>query len=479
MPTQSSQRVAVRDSAGKERVLYEPYDYQQSWHESEARNFLSWGTRGTGKSRWLRWDAIIRCLMFPYFKALIVRRTMPQLQKSHLMPDLIPHEMEMLGGQFTQKPPVAKFPNGSTITFGHVEREKDALDYLSSEYGYIGFDELSTFTLDMFLNVSSAARAPQGAPYVAVVRAGSNPLGIGARWMKEWFITHNVDYSVYEDYVPDDYVAEFSELSQNKSINRAEYEARLKNLPPHVRRAWLKGEFIDEGSYFDDFQAEREGDDGVKRPWHVIREMPSLQVLGGVNPLDVPWMNVYRSFDWGYYPDPAVCLWTMILPNGWEVVFKEKFWHKTLAADVAKDIQAESRGMKIIETFADPSCFAKRGETQYSIGDIIQQHGIPLRQSTNDRALYGYAINDHLNTIIDGKPKLRILAPMGSLGCPELIRTMPEMQVDPDDPNKIAEGEDHFVVSLAYLCIGTPAASKDPQKSAVPRWMQHGRRFRG
>jgi hypothetical protein len=475
--TPTEHRIALVDESGAERVLYEPYDYQRPWHESNARNFLAWGTRGTGKSRFLRWHAIILCLMFPYFKALIVRRTMPQLQKSHLMPDLIPYEMEMLGGRFVQKPPVAHFPNGSTITFGHVEQEKDALDYLSSEYGFIGFDELSTFTLDQFLNVSSAARAPKNAPYVAVVRAGSNPLGIGAKWMRDWFITHNVDYSTYEDYNPDDYEAVFSELSQNLSINKAEYEARLKNLPPHVRRAWLKGEFIDEGSYFTDFLPTRENDNGEKKPWHVIQEMPKMP--GGENPLDVPWLNIYRSFDWGYYPDPAVCHWTIVMPNGWEIVFKEKTWSKTLAADVAKDIVHLSQGMRIIETFADPSCFAKRGETDFSVGDIIQQNGVPLRMSTNDRALYGYAINDHLNTIIEDKPKLRILDKMGSLGCPELIRSLPEMQVDPKDANKVKEGDDHWVASLAYLCIGTPAASRDPRKSSIPRWMQPRRRFRG
>jgi hypothetical protein len=297
--------------------------------------------------------------------------------------------------------------------------------------------------------------------------------------MKEWFIDHKVDYSVYEDYNPNDFVAMFSELSQNKSANRAEYEARLKNLPPHVRRAWLRGEFIDEGSYFADFEPQRVNDAGMKEPWHVIRDIPTLQELGGMSPLDIPWINIYRSFDWGYYPDPAVCLWTMVLPNGWEIVFKEKTWSKTLAADVAKDIVKESAGMKIIETFADPSCFAKRGETDYSVGDLIQQNGVPLRQSTNDRALYGYAINDHLRTIVHGQPKLRILDTMGSLGCPELIRTIPEMQVDPSDPNKMLAGKDHHVVALAYLCIGSPVASQDPRKAVTPRWMQRGRRFRG
>src|SRR6266850_2672960 len=206
--------VSVANFEGEEIVLYAPMDDPQcnqvAIHESNAPNLLALGTRGTGKSTTLRWDAIIRCLTFPNFRALILRRTMPDLRKSHLA--FIDYEMRMLGGVFLHTTFEAKFPNGSVLQFSHCEKMTDVLNFLSSEWGFIGFDELSTFTLEMFLQISAAARAPLSAPYVAIVRACSNPLGPGAAWMKQWFIDRDVNLAEYPDYHPDDFEMQFSRL---------------------------------------------------------------------------------------------------------------------------------------------------------------------------------------------------------------------------------------------------------------------------
>jgi hypothetical protein len=242
-------------------------------------------------------------------------------------------------------------------------------------------------------------------------------------------------------------------------------------LPEHIRRAWLDGEWISEGMYFADFR--QRIDD---KPWHVIREMPRVK---GEYLLDQSWISIYRCLDWGYFPDPAVCLWIAVLPDGRAIVFKEKSWRQTLAAQVADEIKRESEGMRVIETFADPSIFAKRGETLYSVGDIMENQGVPLTSSINDRELFGYAIHDHLNTLINGVPKLQVLERSGRYGCPDLIRTIQEVQVDPKDPRKIGQGNDHWVVALAYFCIGQAPPSRDPELSSLRRWMMPKRKMRG
>lgn len=458
--------LSVTNEQGEPENLYTPYPHQVAFHKSQAPNLLALGTRNTGKSLCLRMDAILRCLLIPNFRALIIRRTMPELRRSHLGD--IPREMALLGGVYLETTHTAKFPNGSTITFAHCERESDVLNFLSSQYGMIGFDELSTFTLTQFLQICAAARAPKEAPYKAVVRAGSNPLGVGASWMKAWFVDKKVNYEKYPDYDPNDYEMIFSTLVDNKSADVKAYTSRLKNLPAHVRRAWLLGEFTNEGCYFEDFFPTTEAG-----PWHVIPTMPTVQ---GQPLLDQQWINIYRTLDWGYAPDPAVCHWIAVLPNGHEIVFMEHSWTQMIAADVATQIKRYSAGMRIIETFADPSIFAKHGETVYSVGELIEQNGIPLTKSLNDRELFGYAIHDHLNTLIGDRPKLQILAPQpgGRYGCPDLIRTLPEVQVDTRNERKasqIAPGEDHWVVSLAYFCIGNAPPSRDPKVSVTPRWM--------
>ena len=465
----------AQDEEGKEHLVYKPQIYQEPFHASNAPNLLALGTRGTGKSLMIRMDAILRCLMIPNFRALIIRRTMPELRKSHLV--YIEREMRLLGGTFLRTVSTAEFPNGSTIVFAHCETEADILNFLSSEYGAIYFDELSTFTLNQFLQISAAARAPEGCGYQAIVRAGSNPLGVGAEWMEQWFVSKSVRLEDYPDYNPDDFEMQFSTLDQNAHLDRKAYTARLKNLPEHVRRAWLLGEFVMDGAYFSDFR--KVDNDG--KPWHVIDSIPSM-----IDPsdgrrksiIDVAWMKIYRAIDWGYFPDPAVCLWIAVLPNKRAFVFKERSWLKTLAADVAKAIKKESEGMHIVESFCDPTMTIIEGQV-YSIGDIFEQNGVPVTAATNDRILYGYSVHEYLNEIIDEKPKVQILKGAGeSYGCTNLIRTFGQLRMDKTDPRKLANGEDHWVVALAYFCMGGAQPSSNPAKPNTPRWMQAKRRPR-
>ncbi len=451
--------ITVTDAeTGEDRIVYATWPHQSKFHASQTPNLLALGTRGTGKSLMLRMDAIMRCLMIPNFRALIIRRTMPELRRSHLA--YIDAEMAAVGGVFLRTVSTGKFSNGSTLVFAHCETEADVMNFLSSEYGFIGFDELSTFTLEQFLKISAAARAPLHANYMAVVRAGSNPLGVGADWMYTWFVDKSVRMEDFPDYNPNDFEMQFSTIDDNPSLDAVQYKARLRNLPEHVRRAWLEGERVVEGMYFMDFH--KTLDD---KPWHVIDEAPTYQ--GTPITRGHAWISIYRAIDWGYYPDPAVCLWIAVLPNKWAIVFKEKSWRRTLAADVAKDIKRESEGMRIVESFCDPVMLIKEGQV-YSIGEIFEQNGVPVTAGINDRVLYGYSIHDHLNTIIDGRPKLQIV----KSACPDLIRTIPQMRTDSNDPRKIADGEDHWVVGLAYFCMGQAAPSREPGTTTSRRWMK-------
>lgn len=474
-----SNAITFTGEDGKTQILYEPQDdpecNQAAFHASDAPNLLALGTRGTGKSTTLRWDAHIRCLMFPGFRALILRRTMPDLRKSHLA--FIEREMKLMGGTYLHTTFEAKHSNGSLIQFSHCEKLADVLNFLSSEWDYIGFDELSTFSLEMFLQICAACRASTAVPWKALVRACSNPLGPGAPWMKQWFIDRDVNLAEYPDYHPDDFEMQFSRLSGNKYINKKEYEKRLRNLPDHVRRAWLLGEFVVEGAYFTDFMKakyDEEKDEVI--PWHAIQIMPTWQ---GLDIFKLPWIKVYRSVDWGYHPDPAVCHWHVVLPDKRKFTFQEKTWKRTLAVDVAKEIKKFSDGMSIVETFCDPTMFVKTGNAPYSIAEIFEQNGVPLVAAQNDRILYGYSVHELLNTPghdEKGKecPSWQIL----DYACPELIRTFPLLQMDETDPRKIADGPDHWVISCAYFAMGGAPPSREPGRSEVPRWMRPKSRSR-
>lgn len=461
-------RSVMIPTAGKMVPIYTPQDHQVPFHESQALNLLALGTRGTGKSVSLRWDAILRCLLWPGFRALLLRRTLQDLRKNHL--HAIAREMKLLGGTFNWTTYEARFPNGSILQLSHCESLGDVENYLGSEWGFIGFDELSTFTLEMFLKISVAARAPKDQPYIAVVRGGTNPLGIGAPWIKEWFVDKTVNLADYPDYNPDDFEMQFQTLEQNAYLDKADYEKRLKNLPEHIRKAWLLGEFVIEGAYFTDFNQRKQLEDGSIVPWHVIDMLPDWK---GQPLITQPWLTIYRAVDWGYDPDPAVCLWIAVLPGGRAIVFKERTYRREIASEVAKKIAKESAGMRIADTFCDPSMFIKDGTGAYTIGDIFGQHGVPCTPAQNNREVYGTSVHDYLNTVVqvadDIKvPKVQILRG----ACPELLRTFPVLQMDETLPSRIADGPDHWVIALAYFCMGQASATQDPEKPRVRRWMQ-------
>jgi len=115
----------------------------------------------------------------------------------------------------------------------------------------------------------------------------------------------------------------------------------------------------------------------------------------------------------------------------------------------------------------------------YTIGDIFEQNGVPLTPSTNKREVYGYAIHNYLNTEIkvgdrpeDVVPQLQIVAENGPYGCPRLIKTLPILRVGHPDPNKIADGDDHWAVATAYFCMGQAGPAPSVGVSDLPKWMR-------
>jgi hypothetical protein len=116
--------------------------------------------------------------------------------------------------------------------------------------------------------------------------------------------------------------------------------------------------------------------------------------------------------------------------------------------------------------------FIRTGTVEYSIGEIFESNGVPLTAAQNSRELYGYSVHDHLNTMIDGHPQLQIVEGHGNWGCPELIKTFPTLRIDDTDSRKIAPGNDHYVIALAYYCMGHAAPRQDPQRSTIPQWMR-------
>lgn len=457
---------------GKYRHLYTPSPKQLDFHESETLNCIMEGRRGTGKSWAIRNDAHLRALAFPGFTYLIVRRTMGELKKTHLK--FLAREMKAFDGDFNKTDAIALYPNGSLGFYASCNSEDEMLKLLGGDYHAIYFDEITTFTGEQIGKIGTCLRVPEdpeglGQVILPRLRGGTNPIGIGAEYVHAHFITKDVNYEEEPDYNPADYEAIHLDAVDNIYIDPEKYDKQFAGVPEHIRRAWKHGEWIVEGAYFQDFHATIEGE-----PWHIIHELPIVGDGERAMPMRLcPWLLIYRTQDWGFSPDPAVTLWLAMLPNGRAIAFKERDWLMTPASKVAKDVEADSQGMRVVETYADPTMFRDQQATElHSIADIFADNGVSLTKSRNDRSGIGFAIHEWLNTILpDGKPMLQIYAP----GCPKLAKTLPMMRVDKNNATRIADSSnDHWTIALGYFCQGRVGTSDEqPQGSTVlPWWMQ-------
>ena len=150
--------LSLTDGDGKSKVIYAAWPKQIFLHSVTTPNFLLEGERGTGKSTCLRWDCHLKALAYPGYKYLILRRTMGELRKSHLTPDLLPTEIELLGGRslgMRTGHAEAIYLNVSFGLFGHCETEADIDKYLSTQFYQIVFDEIVTFPWDWLTRIAT------------------------------------------------------------------------------------------------------------------------------------------------------------------------------------------------------------------------------------------------------------------------------------------------------------------------------------
>src|SRR3990167_6477056 len=232
-------------------ILWEPHPGPQT--DFLRRNediVLFGGSKGPGKTDGLLADALGQ-VETPGYKALLIRRTFPQLQeiidRAHV---LLPRMGFKWNGDIRRY----TAPNGSLIEFGSCDSEIDKERYQGKEYHWIGFDQLEQFTESQFNFVSAQNRTTN--PNIrCFIRASANPGGIGHWWIKRRFVDGKNPNETYTTefkhplepgktitrtfcYVP-------AKVYDNPSLLKANpgYLANLMSLPENERRAYLEGDW--------------------------------------------------------------------------------------------------------------------------------------------------------------------------------------------------------------------------------------------
>jgi hypothetical protein len=254
---------------GQPHCIYQPFSKQILFHQSDITNLLAIGSRGSGKSRMLRADAHMRCLSVEGATCILIRKTMKQLEQSHLLD--IGREMELLGGYYHGTKHCAYYPNGSRLFFSYVGHAGDSLNLLSAEFLAAYYDELSVIPWDYFLKLNASVRVSgtfKDMGLKAVVRAATNPFGESAAECMKYFVNQDVSYDEDENYLPEEWGSIRIDMEDNPHLDLEQYRKRFAGLPEHVRKAWLYGEYADEHAMFSFFRTK----DGA--PYHVIETMP-------------------------------------------------------------------------------------------------------------------------------------------------------------------------------------------------------------
>lgn len=160
-----------------------PTERQLAFLRSGAFEVLYGGAAGGGKTSSLIM-APLRWVDQPRFRALLLRRTVPDLERSDSLIEQTRDFYPGYGAVYSHKRRWL-FPSGARIDLGTMERADDRFSYRGTAYQFIGFDELTTFEEQQYIYLISRMR---GRPGVKMrLRAGTNPDGPGHDWvLKRW-----------------------------------------------------------------------------------------------------------------------------------------------------------------------------------------------------------------------------------------------------------------------------------------------------
>lgn len=196
------------------------------------------GAKGGGKSYAVRARQIIRRLKYPDTRGLIVRKTYPELLSNHIRPFF--KEYPMVREWFNKSEKAIYWPNGSITEFSYLKNTDDVYTYQGREYEDIDIDEITQHEEEVFKILRSSNRTTNPDINPSIFLTG-NPGGVGHQWVKRIFI----DREFVDRERPADFAFVPAKVWDNQALidNDPEYVERLEDLPEHLVKAYLHGDW--------------------------------------------------------------------------------------------------------------------------------------------------------------------------------------------------------------------------------------------
>jgi hypothetical protein len=437
------------------RTLF-PKQAQIEWalEESPAVNVGGGGAMGGGKSGGGRSIMLGRCFKYPGTRHLILRRVHKQLVDNHIEP--LFRDYPDLRQFYLKSDLTLHLPNGSDLVFGYAEHPAknfsgDIYSYQGSEWATIFPDEASHFNQEELTFLQTRCRWPG---MKAKMLLTFNPGGIGTSYLKRVFIDRRFepeenpsDYFFVKMYgwdnvewvrqwleersIPiDDYYNKLTD-EQRKSIflNHSAYGRVLGQMKGKMRQAYLEGSFdAFQGQYFQD---------AFSYDLHVRYEDVEI------------WHERSIGIDWGFGHNACVHWGAQVAPEHLHVyreLLRNGMSGKALAQLVV-DFTPEHERPSVRAIGLSHDAFARKDERDpinVQMDSVFSKNGLPTcTRAGGDpmgTAVLIYTMFGDNNLSIDPS-------------CTDLIRTIPEVQRDPKNPNSTLkfEGDDSYD-SFKHLC---------------------------
>jgi phage terminase large subunit len=447
---------------------YHPFPRQNEFHASPAKFRLFGGAAGPGKTAALVWEAVMQNFEVAGSTCLLLRRTLRQLE------DSLEHEFNKsvpwreVGARFSEH--LVTWPNGSKLRFGYCEGEKDVYQYQGGEYLFIGFDELTHFTLKQWQFLTSRNRHPGR---FASMAGATNPGNVGHEWVNAlWGCDGKGKHPAPgmdepEKYEPRDYDFIRARIADNPIYaNDATYLHTLDGLGKDLRKAMLEGLWdVFAGQYFDIFNVP---------PHHHVGKRRGSEIVSGEKVYSIePWWPKWISFDWGFNHDFAAH-WHTTAPDGVHITYREWVDHgitpRMLGEGlVERTVDREGRREKIQQFFLDPYCYADRtGES--TIAELIRDVAcrgdrLPMPAEASDDRVGGWQL---LYQLLEADQWLI------AENCEKLIARLPILIRDdkkPEDVKKV-DGDD-APDSARYGLYSRLGAAKIPVEIRAKEAVKH------
>ncbi len=438
----------IQEHVKSQEVIFKPNGGPQTeFLAASEREVFYGGARGGGKSYAMLVDPLRYCSK-PHHRALLIRRTMPELRdlisKSQLL-----YSKAYPGAKWREQEKEWRFPSGAKIEFGYAENMTDVLRYQGQSYTWIGIDELPQYPSPDIYNFLRSSLRSVDKDIPVYLRATGNPGNIGSQWVKEMFVDPAEPNSAFEikidtpvgvktitrRFIP-------AKLQDNPYLMQTDdYYAMLASLPDIQRKQFLDGDWdAYEDSAFPEFS----------KTTHVVE------------PFEIPkgWYK-FRAADWGY-SSPACVLWFAVDYNNNLWLYRELYTSKVTADIFARQVLELESGEYIQYGVLDSSTWAKRGDVGPSIAETMIQQGCRWRQSDRSpKSRISGKLEIHKRLLVNDKePGLRIFK-----NCRNLIRTISTLPTDKKNPEDVdTNAEDHAYDALRYGCMSRPMHPKYAQR---------------